>query len=218
MERGLEFLALDLTHRCNLSCDFCGKLTKGERFQITMTQLERFCALCKDTPAKFIRVSGGEVTTHPQFRTMIEYILKEMAKPIELATNGIRLVEYEDMVPMFAKIHITEYPGVNDEAVQRFRRYPNVNIITLQRIYDVALDPNWTVEQGQQAYDHCCRAQINVCNDKVYGCCMAETLERRGKLSSVHVKLAPGWVEAYRKLSCIEACRHCFIAATEGWA
>lgn len=216
MDRGLEFLALDLTHRCNLQCNFCGKMVQGQSFQISMVQLQRFCRLCKELPAKFVRVSGGEATTHPEFREMMEVIWAQMERPIELATNGLLLQQYEDLVPRFAVVHITIYPGVNDAAVAHFRRYSNVNIISLERIYDVTLDPHWTVEQGRQAYDRCCRAQVNVCNDKVYGCCMAEVIERRNNLA-VHVPLTDGWIAAYRAKDCTEACRHCFVAAQEGW-
>lgn len=218
MKRGLEFLALDLTHRCNLNCGFCGKMRQNSDFQITMEQLIRFCELCNELPAEFVRVSGGEATTHPEFRDMMMVIWGLMNRPIELATNGLRLHEYEDMVPLFKRVHITDYGKTNRQAIERFRSYPNVNIITLSTIFDPYLDPNFTVEQGWQAYEHCCRAQVNVCNDLVYGCCMADVIERRSNNAiNVHVELKPGWIEDYKSKSCIEACQHCFIAAEGNW-
>jgi len=217
MLRGFEFLALDLTHRCNLDCGFCGKMRWDSLFQITEQQLARFCELCNPLPAKFVRVSGGEATTHPQFRLMITMILNRMHRPIELATNGLLLHKYEDMIPLFKTIHITIYPNINDEPIARYRDLPNVNIINQEHFYDPFCDPDYTVEQGQAAYDACCRAQINVANDKVYGCCVAETLERRSNIGDVHVDLAPGWMEEYKKKSCIAACQHCPIAADSNW-
>lgn len=218
MKRGLNFLALDLTHRCNLDCDFCGKMRWDSDFQLTMDQLIEFCDLCHELPAKFVRVSGGEPTTHPQFREMMETIWSRMNRPIELATNGIRLHEYSDLVPRFSRIHITDYGETNKKAIDEFGSRPNVNIITLRKKFDPYLDPKYTVRQGWQAYENCCRAQVNVCHGQVYGCCMAEVIERRlGEAINVHVDLRPGWIEDYKKKSCIEACRHCFIAAQEGW-
>ena len=105
--------------------------------------------------------------------------LLTLGKPIELATNGLWLPKYEDMIPLFLKVHITDYGTKNDWVRVRYGTLHNVNVIKWLRYFDRNADPNWTVEQAYEyGYNRCCLSQANVVGDRVYGCCLAESLTR----------------------------------------
>ncbi len=216
MDRGLEFCLLDLTHKCNLNCDFCGKLVWDSDYEMTMGQVEDFCRLCSDLPARNIRISGGEPLVHPYVDEVVDMVFA-MGRPIEFATNGTLLHLHEGIIDKCWKIHITPYPGVNDEAVAKYGNLPNMNLVTIKTWLDPFLDPNYYPGQTQKVYDNCCHVQVNIHGDSAYPCCQAETLERTLGLPPVHVKLKEGWMEEYGKLSVLPACKHCFVAATEEW-
>ena len=214
MDRGLEFLLLDLTHVCNLNCDFCGKLVWDSDYEMTMEQVDKFCYYCANVPAKNVRITGGEALTHPHIDAIIDMVYA-MGRPIELATNGILLHRHESIIPKCWKIHLTPYPGVNDEAVTKYGQLPNMNLISINVWFDPFLDPNYTDREARLVYDNCCHVQVNVHGDVVYPCCQAETFERVLGIDPVHVELKEGWMEEYGKLDVLPACKHCFLAATE---
>lgn len=218
MNKGLQFLSIDITHKCNLYCDFCAKLVQGSKWEVSMREVELFCKHMQNSKAECLRMSGGEATIHKRFRDIVKTIAAAFPdKKLELGTNGINLCKYEDLIPYFWKITITPYPGKNDDAVEKFRSYPNVNTRVHDEVdwFDPFANPNLTREKGLIAYNACMTCMVNVVGDRVYGCCQAEVMERSYVIGSVHVKLDKNWMENYQLLDMTAACQHCSWAAHE---
>ncbi len=70
----LKYLSIDLTHACNLSCDFCGKRI-NERRGAHMTKDQLAVVLKFVTGYKIMHISGGEPLVHPYFNAMMRMIL-----------------------------------------------------------------------------------------------------------------------------------------------
>jgi len=210
MNRGLEFLTIDVTHKCNLNCSFCGKMVWDSDYEITMEQVENFCKQCNDVPATCVRVSGGEPLTHPYIEEIIDMIAVRMKRVIHLATNGILLHKHESIIPKLNLIHITPYPGVNDAAVAKYGELPNVNLVTVREYYDPLYDPDLSIEAARYLYSHhCVRSMVSITSNRVYPCCLAEMLERTRGIDKVHIELKDGWMEKWESLNPLPACQHC---------
>jgi hypothetical protein len=214
--RGLEFLTLDMTHRCNLNCSHCGKFSDSGTWEMSDNDLDLFLQFAPLSPAKNLRITGGDPLTHPKFREYVTAILTLIDKPIELATNGLWLPKYQDMISLFKAVHITDYGDKNRWATSFYGMLSNVNILHWSRYFDREGDPHWTPEQARElGYNRCCLSQANVVGDRVFGCCVVEAIVRHNNLDPdlVSVPLDAHWVEAYQEKDMIAACQHCFTMA-----
>ena len=212
--RGLNFLTLDITHVCNLNCSWCGKFSDTGSFVMSDADLYHFCSYAPQSPAENLRITGGDPLTHPKFREYIEIILAAVPKPIELATNGLWLPKYQDMIPLFKKIHITDYGEKNKWVILRYVNEPNVNVLTWDRYYSRDDDPNWNFEDAHRfGYDICALSQANIVGDRVYGCCVSEAICRHNGINPelTSVPLDDNWMKAFEARDMIAACQHCFI-------
>lgn len=176
--------------------------------------LDLFLQYAPLSPATYLRIGGGDPLVHPKFREYMTPILELIDKPLELATNGLWLPKYQDMIPLFKVVHITDYGDRNAWVLRRYGNLPNVNVIVwVNGFYDRNVNPNWTYEEAADVYNHCCRSMAVVCSDRVYGCGEAESLTRHlgldPELSSV--KLGPLWMKDFEAKNMIEVCRHCFF-------
>lgn len=213
----MTHLLLDITHRCNLSCSFCIKDTKNSDFEMTQEDLNAVCDHCANLPLSFVRISGGEPLMHPYLRTIVRAILTRLGRPIDMNTNGLLLSQYKDIIPDIEMISITTYPGVNDKVIAEYRDLPNVNIIDRIYWYDLNQDPDWDYQRASRAFDQCVFRQINITGQKVYGCCMGETIARVYGVQGISVELKLGWEEEYQRLDIIPGCQHCCMALREGY-
>ena len=213
--RGLEFLTLDFTHICNLNCSHCGKFSDTATWQMSDADLELFLTYAPLSPAKNLRITGGDPLTHPKFRDYITAILELIDKPLELATNGLWLPKYQDMIPLFLKVHITDYGDKNKWVIRRYGHLPQVNVISWSRYYSRDDDPHWLPSEARRlGYECCPLSQANIVGARVYGCCLAEALTRHNHLDPdlTSVPLDAHWLETYQAKDMIAACQHCFVA------
>ena len=90
---------LDLTNRCNLSCPICfaNSNAAGYVYEPGFEQIVAMMQLLRDmrpTPATAIQFSGGEPTLHPRFFDIIERAEAMGFSNIQIATNGLKMAEY----------------------------------------------------------------------------------------------------------------------------
>jgi organic radical activating enzyme len=206
--RGTQWLSIDLTHDCNLSCPWCGKLCPDD-YEMSMMQLTKVIDYFSDNHVT-IRVSGGEPMIHPYAKEALILLSNSFGR-VFVATNGTF------PLPRIPNVHylISHYPGVNDYEVAQYHAIHHV--IDNIEFYDPYHDPDLDIETALEVYHKCHYVQMKVIGDNVYGCCHAETVQRvhGGELG---VKLNDRWEEALGELERWQACRHCFMAERRMYA
>ena len=89
---------IDLTSRCNLSCEVCfadANRGSGElSFEQVVGMLRRLRAQ-RPAPAFAVQFTGGEPTLHPQFLEIVAEARKMGFTHLQAATNGIRFADPE---------------------------------------------------------------------------------------------------------------------------
>ena len=209
--RGTQWLSIDLTHRCNLSCAFCGKRVPERRhtaFSMTIPQIQ---AVCKHFHQRVIRVSGGEPLVHPRFNEIAKMLLNHYEE-VNVATNGLLLDRVDPDIFPRINFLVSIYPGVNDEAVQFAQGKDNVYAVRVKQLYDPLYNPYLSDDEAHAAYLSCPYIQIKVIRDQVYGCCHAETSERFYDTLTCHTYVGKNWLGGLSRLPIWKACKHCFMA------
>lgn len=82
---------LDITHRCNMNCEFCFDKTPGIEDEEEPT-LEEIKSIVSGFGGSFVHLSGGEPTLRNDLPQIIEMI-NEMGYRVILMTNGLKLDE-----------------------------------------------------------------------------------------------------------------------------
>ena len=81
--RSRDMIEIDITYECNLHCLNCNRAVRQAResLHISMAQISRFVDESIEKRKKWqrIRVLGGEPTLHPEFRKIIEELLRYIA-------------------------------------------------------------------------------------------------------------------------------------------
>lgn len=97
---GPQAVALDITHACNLTCQYCWFHGQGNSHQFKKAKCfswERFLEVvseCIDLEADRILITGfGEPTQHPLFRDMMKH-LEQQPSYIKVYTNGTFPLDY----------------------------------------------------------------------------------------------------------------------------
>jgi hypothetical protein len=107
----LEFAITDF---CNLKCRFCSQATpiQQDKKQISFATLQEYAKLIRPDEFETIKLSGGEPTQHKEFGT-IARALPELFpnRRYVLATNGVLLSKYLDILDIFECIDLTFYPN-----------------------------------------------------------------------------------------------------------
>lgn len=91
-----DLIEIDITYQCNLKCNNCNRSSAQapDNVHIDLSQIVNFVeeSLKRKRPWKRIRILGGEPTLHPEFKQIIDQLLKlKTHSPetvIELVTNG----------------------------------------------------------------------------------------------------------------------------------
>ncbi len=87
---------IDVTNRCNLSCDFCFSNAKMQErvYEPSFEQIKDMLAALRDerpVPTPAIQFSGGEPTLRDDLPEIIELAKKMGFLQVQVATNGVRL-------------------------------------------------------------------------------------------------------------------------------
>jgi molybdenum cofactor biosynthesis enzyme MoaA len=84
-----ESLVVDITNRCNMSCNFCWN---PQRQQSDMS-FEYFKRLCAELPFPvFMKLSGGEPTLHPQLLDFMR-VAHQYQHTVYIVSNGIKYAD-----------------------------------------------------------------------------------------------------------------------------
>lgn len=206
----LKYLSIDLTHACNLSCDFCGKRI-NERRGAHMTKDQLAVVLKFVTGYKIMHISGGEPLVHPYFNAMMRMILERFNR-VAIATNGIALSRVDKDIYDKLGFHISVYPGVNDDIVSATISHSNVIHRKAAEYYDPCFDPDLSDEDAKRVYTGCVFSMAKVIVDKVYACCHGETVEYFYDVGEMGVTVDENWRKKLQEIERWKACKHCFIA------
>ncbi|MFP4054556.1 MAG: tetraether lipid synthase Tes [Phycisphaerae bacterium] len=125
---------IDLTNRCNMKCPICfanagavGYVAEPD-YQQVVKQLQALRDL-RPTPCTAIQFTGGEPTIHPDFLKIVSTSIDMGFSHIQIATNGIRLADYDfAAAAMEAGLHTLylQFDGVGEEAYEHTRAYPGI--------------------------------------------------------------------------------------------
>ena len=92
-ENPFESLFIDITTRCNMSCNFCYNSTNS----FPDMPLEYFEDLCASLPFPVaMKIGGGEPTLHPQLTDFIR-VAHHYRHTIYISSNGLRYTDTEFM-------------------------------------------------------------------------------------------------------------------------
>ena len=128
-------VVLDVTHNCNLMCNFCfaeGKPLSKPKNELTLEELkEKIDYIFSKTEAT-IQLSGGEPTLRDDLPLLIKYIKKKGGKYVQLNSNGIRLATDEVYVKALSDAGLDyvflQFDGVSDTVFDRLRGKPLLGI------------------------------------------------------------------------------------------
>jgi molybdenum cofactor biosynthesis enzyme MoaA len=89
VDNPFEAVFVDITNRCNMSCNFC---YNPERLRPDMS-LEYFKRLCAELPSPVhIKLCGGEPTLHPQLLDLMR-VAHQYRHALYIASNGTRFID-----------------------------------------------------------------------------------------------------------------------------
>ena len=212
--RGLNYLSLDITHRCNLSCAWCSKRVadKPYTFSVTMEQIEHMLSCIDMDHVDIVRLSGGEPLIHPQFEDIVWKLDSHYkTQKISVVTNGKFLYRLSPEVFKRLMVLISHYPGINDGIVASCESFENVTILRTETYRDPRHDPKLSESEARVQYAKCGMVQVRVIGDKVYPCCLADVVESLHGITG-HVKLAPQWRTGLSQHEKWRSCQRCPMA------
>ncbi|MCK4799025.1 MAG: radical SAM protein, partial [Spirochaetes bacterium] len=167
----------------------------------------------KNNKIKEIRLIGGEPLLHPGIHWLIKQIKKDFPKiALVLITNGFLLhILSEQELYSFVYIGISLYPD-NKKIIDKYKNMPNVYIRKSTEMWSPNRDPNFDIKTAIKYHKICLFKQPRFIGSKMYGCCIAEGIERTYKTEKVHKEVSKNWLEDYKTLPTYKACQHCFRA------
>ncbi len=87
-----EYLILDITHRCNLSCNICEIRKDASREELSTAEVKDLIGQAAGMGVKEFVLSGGEAFLRDDIFQLLEYV-KEKRYSVGILTNGIILDE-----------------------------------------------------------------------------------------------------------------------------
>lgn len=85
-------VVLEVTTRCNLTCDVCFASSGPDGADLSLAQIEaRLDAVLADGGPRPLQISGGEPTVHPEIVPIVSLARERGFEHVEVNTNGIRL-------------------------------------------------------------------------------------------------------------------------------
>ena len=133
-QSGSVLAQIDLTNRCNMRCPICfanagaaGYVCEPS-FEQHVAHLQRLRDF-RPIPCTAIQFTGGEPTIHPDFLRIVAKARSMGFSHIQIATNGIRMADYEFASQAAeAGLHTLylQFDGVGPEAYRQTRNYPGI--------------------------------------------------------------------------------------------
>lgn len=118
---------VDITGRCNLSCNICFADSNKFLYEPSLEELTVMLQRLRDTrpaPCTTVQYTGGEPTVHPQFLEIVEKTKRLGFTHIQVATNGLKLADPD--FAMRAREAGLQYlylqmDGVTDDVFEKIR-------------------------------------------------------------------------------------------------
>jgi hopanoid biosynthesis associated radical SAM protein HpnH len=85
-------LMLEITHKCNLACEGCGRIREFKDTMDRMMSVEECMSVVEECRSPVITITGGEPLLHPDIDKIIQGVLSKK-RHIYLCTNGITLAD-----------------------------------------------------------------------------------------------------------------------------
>jgi hypothetical protein len=166
-----------------------------------------------------VLLTGGEPLIHPQFSQLLWRLHNDFPKAdLLLQTNGshLNLLSHSER-GLFKQIAMSFYGEFNQDIVNKVieepLQYPNVFLSDCRHFDDPDIDPRLDEEQARYCHILCCHRCVRILGTRVYGCCIAEAIERHYGTEKVHMELRPGWYEEFKSLPTYKVCQRCSVAA-----
>lgn len=208
-------LQLEITHLCNQYCRLCDHRIRYSDYKYLTKEQYRYIVSCIE-PGDFdsVQFIGGEPLCHPHFDWLVEQAFHDFGgRPIKILTNGLFLPQLSEHILDCLDLHITPYPGFNDDIVAEFRSHKTVRIRGQNVFWNPYRDPNLTEKVAKQVRAlHNPKGDVRVVGTRMYGCMHAEPIERYYHTEPTGVEFTENWREDWLALPTWKACQHCFAA------
>lgn len=114
--REIKALHLFLTSLCNMRCpDCCMNIPRIKGWHLDLEEVERAGRLLHGI--EHLYVTGGEPTMHPRFAEIVPRLRGLFGcQKMSLATNGFKVREYKELLPLFDEVLISHYEDNVEEA------------------------------------------------------------------------------------------------------
>ncbi|MCP4352231.1 MAG: radical SAM protein [Desulfobacterales bacterium] len=214
-------LEICITDFCNLSCRYCCQSTKdnNNKKHMSLIQLRNIAELIKPHEFFLIKISGGEPTLHPEFKSIC-LKLREwfVSHYYQLATNGCDLLTHKKYIDTFDSIDLTLYPGLNDKIFEKIISQPFHSVVINQSIKaDDYLMRNVFKKMNLNVTDIFmkCRypAWKKIVQDRIYPCSniFGQSIRYNFDHRSISAFMDKEWRESLYRIDIENYCRNCWV-------
>ncbi|GJQ58222.1 MAG: adenosyl-hopene transferase HpnH [Candidatus Scalindua sp. AMX11] len=113
-------LMLEITHKCNLACEGCGRIREFKDTMDKMMSVEDCMSVVDECRSPVITITGGEPLLHPDIDKIIQGVLSKK-RHIYLCTNGITLAnslkKFEPDSRLNINVHLDGLAETHDRIV-----------------------------------------------------------------------------------------------------
>jgi hypothetical protein len=211
-----QIVDFEITHACNLNCPLCDHRISSSGYAGLSREGYAHIRGCLGTFCEEVRrvgITGGEPLTHPDIEWLCGHMLHDFPRArLILRTNGLALHEFPK--PLFKRMTfmVSWYVGVTDAVAERFADCPNVFFKKVEHMRDPFRDPSLSDATARALYDACPWHAFRLVGTRLYGCCLAESIERSYRTEGIGVSLSPDWRRRLSQVETWRACKHCYKA------
>lgn len=206
----------EITHACNKNCALCDhRIASSTYAGMTRAQYRKTVSYMDTKKCKCAALIGGEPLVHPDVLWFARRLLADFRHArLWVHTNGLLVPRFRQGHPeVFERLRwdIQEYPGFNDEALAEVGDLPNVRVKPFRPFWNPYRDPNLDEVLARKVRG-ACLYHVRIVGDRLYNCCLAESIERNHHTDPVHVVMSQNWRKDWARLETWRACQHCFRA------
>jgi len=213
---GMTYLQFEITHICNRNCELCDHRIRYSDYKYLTKEEYKYLVSCVGDceSIRKILLIGGEPLCHPDFEWLVREIFKDFPNAkVRVQTNAKLIPRLpKDLIAKLI-FRATKYDGFNDEVWEEYGKAKNFEWLINGPMWNPYRDPDLPEEAAKYIHKKCGSARdIRIVGTNMYGCCIAEGIERYYKTEPVHVIFDKNWKENFWKLPTWKACQHCFKA------